>query len=69
MLYEVITVNDIGAICNDASVVALQARCTLMRERLLAFCGHAFGHRLMMDRIVPGGVAADLTETGVQELP
>jgi len=61
-------VNDIGAICNDASVVALQARCTLMRERLLAFCGRAFGHRLMMDRIVPGGVAADLTETEVREL-
>jgi Ni,Fe-hydrogenase III large subunit len=57
-------VNDIGAICNDASVVALHARCTLLRERLLQTAAACFGHRLMMDRIVPGGVAADLGPEG-----
>jgi Ni,Fe-hydrogenase III large subunit len=61
-------VNDFGAICNDASVVALNAHCTLLREQILQACGSAFGHRLMMDRIVPGGVAADLTDQGATAL-
>jgi Ni,Fe-hydrogenase III large subunit len=58
-------INDVGAICNDASVIAINARCTLQREDVLAVTGACFGHRLMMDRIVPGGVAADLTPEGV----
>src|SRR5207248_4578672 len=52
---------DIGAICNDAAFSLNHAHCGILRERVLAVCGGAFGHRLMMDRIVPGGVAADLT--------
>lgn len=55
-------VNDFGAICNDASAVAINAHCTLLRERLLQAADATFGHRLMMDGIVPGGVAADLTD-------
>lgn len=55
-------VNDFGAICNDASVVAIHAHCTLLREQVLQACADAFGHRLMMDCIVPGGVTDDLTE-------
>jgi len=55
-------VNDFGAICNDASAVAIQAHCTLMREKILQFCAQAFGHRLLMDLIVPGGVACDLSD-------
>ena len=47
---------DIGAICNDASFALIHAHCGILRERVLAACGRAFGHRLMMDRIVPGGV-------------
>ena len=53
-------VNDVGAICNDASVVVLHAQCTLLREAILQTANQCFGHRMMMDRIVPGGVAADL---------
>jgi Ni,Fe-hydrogenase III large subunit len=52
---------DIGAICNDASFVIAHAHCGIFRERVLAACDHAFGHRLMMDRILPGGVAQDIT--------
>jgi Ni,Fe-hydrogenase III large subunit len=52
---------DIGAICNDASFAIAHAHCGIFRERILAMCDQTFGHRLMMDRIVPGGVAADLT--------
>ena len=53
-------VNDVGAICNDASVVVLHARCALLREEILQTAARCFGHRLMMDRIVPGGVTTDL---------
>lgn len=57
-------INDVGAICNDASVVVLYANCTLLREDILQAAAHCFGHRMMMDRIVPGGVAADLRAEG-----
>jgi Ni,Fe-hydrogenase III large subunit len=53
---------DIGAICNDASFSLMHANCAILRERVLRFAGAAFGHRLMMDVVVPGGVAADLGE-------
>ena len=57
---------DIGAICNDASFGLMQAHCAVLRERVLRFAHGAFAHRLMMDAIVPGGVAADFTrESGV----
>jgi Ni,Fe-hydrogenase III large subunit len=46
---------DIGAICNDASFTLIHAYCGIFRERVLAAADRAFGHRLMMDRIVPGG--------------
>jgi Ni,Fe-hydrogenase III large subunit len=55
---------DIGAICNDAAFALAHAHCGIFREKILAACDRAFGHRLMMDRIVPGGVAADLTAEG-----
>ena len=57
-------INDVGAICNDASVLTINARCTLQREDILAVADACFGHRLMMDRIVPGGVAVDLSADG-----
>ena len=47
---------DIGAICNDASFTLIHAHCGIFRERVLAAADRAFGHRLMMDKIVPGGV-------------
>jgi len=59
-------INDVGAICNDASVVAILARCSLIREDILATAAHCFGHRMMMDRIVPGGIACDIAEGGVK---
>src|SRR6202042_1004865 len=55
---------DIGAICNDASFSLMHAHCGILRERVLRACAAAFGHRLMMDAIVPGGVAVDLAPSG-----
>jgi Ni,Fe-hydrogenase III large subunit len=59
---------DIGAICNDAAFALMHAHCGVLRERVLRAAEACFGHRLMMDRIVPGGVAADLTTAGVAAL-
>jgi Ni,Fe-hydrogenase III large subunit len=55
---------DIGAICNDASFALMHAHCSVLRESVLRAAGGAFGHRLMRDIIVPGGVARDLKGDG-----
>jgi Ni,Fe-hydrogenase III large subunit len=55
---------DIGAVCNDAAFALIHAHCGIFRERVLAASDAAFGHRLMMDRIVPGGVAQDIAADG-----
>jgi Ni,Fe-hydrogenase III large subunit len=56
---------DIGAICNDASFAIMLAHCGILRERVLRASDAAFGHRLMMDRVIPGGVATDLASDGM----
>ena len=55
---------DIGAVCNDAAFALMLAHCGALREEVLRACAAAFGHRLMRDRIVPGGVASDLSGDG-----
>jgi Ni,Fe-hydrogenase III large subunit len=51
---------DIGAICNDASFALMHAHCSVLRERVLRTVDQCFGHRLMRDCVVPGGVSRDL---------
>jgi Ni,Fe-hydrogenase III large subunit len=58
---------DFGAICNDASFSIMHAQCGVLRERVLRAAA-GFGHRLMMDAVVPGGVAADLAPDGAAQL-
>jgi Ni,Fe-hydrogenase III large subunit len=53
---------DFGAICNDAAFSIMLAHCGMLRERVLRCAAECFGHRLMMDCIVPGGVATDLAD-------
>jgi Ni,Fe-hydrogenase III large subunit len=55
---------DIGAICNDASFTLMHAHCSVLRESVLRAANTAFGHRLMRDIIVPGGVTRDLDNKG-----
>ncbi|HEX9706636.1 MAG TPA: NADH-quinone oxidoreductase subunit C [Steroidobacteraceae bacterium] len=55
---------DIGAICNDAAFSLLHAHCGVLREQVLRAADRAFGHRLMRDVIVPGGVTRDLDPDG-----
>ncbi len=57
---------DIGAICNDAAFALMHAHCGVLRERVLRAADAAFGHRLMMDRVIPGGVLQDLTAEGAE---
>jgi len=51
---------DFGAICNDAAFAMMHAQCGHLREQVLRVADKCFGHRLMMDEVVPGGVKRDL---------
>jgi Ni,Fe-hydrogenase III large subunit/Ni,Fe-hydrogenase III component G len=53
---------DVGAVCNDAAFAQMLNRCGQLREKVLRAADAAFGHRLMMDRVVPGGTAVDLLD-------
>jgi len=59
---------DIGAIAGDAGFPFLDARFALHREQFCAAAQAAFGHRLMMDFVVPGGIAADILPGGAEEI-
>jgi len=59
---------DIGAICNDASFSLMHAQCGILRERTLRAAQACFGHRLMMDVIMPGGVSHDITASGIAQM-
>jgi len=59
---------DIGAVCNDASFSIMHASCGLLREQVLRASNACFGHRLMMDCVVPGGMRFDLAAQGEREL-
>jgi Ni,Fe-hydrogenase III large subunit len=59
---------DIGAICNDASFALMNAHCAMLRESVLRAAGAAFGHRLMRDVIVPGGVGRDIGHGGAEAI-
>jgi Ni,Fe-hydrogenase III large subunit len=61
-------VGDIGAIANDAGFAFLPARLGWHRESLLRAANTAFGHRLMMDCVVPGGVTADIAPKGAETI-
>jgi Ni,Fe-hydrogenase III large subunit len=56
---------DIGAVCNDASFALMNAQTAILRERVLRAASACFGHRLMMDVVVPGGVTRDLRANSV----
>jgi Ni,Fe-hydrogenase III large subunit len=59
---------DLGALGNDAAFGVGLAQFSRLREDWLRLSMALFGHRLMMDRIVPGGVAVDLDEAGCRAL-
>lgn len=59
---------DIGAICNDAAFSLLHAHLGILREETLQCSEDLFGHRMMMDKIIPGGVGVDLENTLIPKI-
>ena len=51
---------DLGALGNDAAFGFALAQFMRLKEDWVRLNATAFGHRFMMDRIVPGGMACDL---------
>jgi Ni,Fe-hydrogenase III large subunit len=59
---------DVGAVCNDAAFPIMLAHCSVLRERVLRQAMTSFGHRLMMDCILPGGVRTDPAPAAAQAI-
>lgn len=53
---------DLGYLGNDGGFAFGLAQFSRMREEVLRVNANAFGHRLLMDAIVPGGVARDIDD-------
>src|SRR5512132_1428937 len=51
---------DLGALGNDGGFAFGLAQFSRLRENVLRSNASAFGHRLLMDIVVPGGIARDL---------
>ncbi len=61
-------VGDIGAILNDIAFAFGFYQFARLREEWQRVSREAFGHRFMMDCIVPGGVAVDLDERFIAQM-
>ncbi len=59
---------DLGYLGNDAALSFGLAQFMRLKEDWLRLSGALFGHRMMMDAIVPGGVAADLSQQGGEQI-
>ena len=59
---------DIGACCNDVGFTFAQAQCSRLRELWQRQNSDVFGHRLLMDVVVPGGVSRDLDARQIEVL-
>jgi Ni,Fe-hydrogenase III large subunit len=59
---------DLGALGNDAALAVGLAGFSRLREDWQRLSRELFGHRLMMDCIVPGGVRTDLDPGGLERL-
>ena len=59
---------DLGFIGNDGGLAVGLAQFSRLKEDLLRSNAALFGHRYLMDRIVPGGVAIDIDAAGRDRL-
>ena len=59
---------DLGAICNDVAFTFLMYQFSRLKEIILRTNHRLFGHRFMMDRVIPGGVAVDIEPEGIKEI-
>jgi Ni,Fe-hydrogenase III large subunit len=56
---------DLGYIGNDGGLAFGLAQFSRLKEDLLRLNATLFGHRYLMDKVVPGGVAADIDRDGI----
>ena len=56
---------DLGALGNDAGLAVCLSRFSSLKEDWVRLSHRLFGHRFMMDCIVPGGVAVDIDAGGI----
>jgi Ni,Fe-hydrogenase III large subunit len=59
---------DLGALGNDAAFAFGLAQFSRLKEDWLRLNRELFGHRYLMDCVVPGGTAIDLNEIGKEQL-
>ena len=59
---------DLGALGNDAALAFALSQFMRLKEDVLRLNREVFGHRLLMDRIVPGGVAGDLNASQTERI-
>jgi Ni,Fe-hydrogenase III large subunit len=59
---------DLGFIGNDGGLAFGLAQFSRLKEDLLRLNARLFGHRYLMDRVVPGGVAIDVDERASAEI-
>ena len=59
---------DMAAICNDVGFAFAYYQFGRLRETWLRDNKALFGHRLLMDRLIPGGVNVDVTKEGAKHM-
>jgi len=59
---------DLGYLANDVALSFGFFQFSRLKEKLLRTNARLFGHRYLMDAIVPGGVARDLARPGAEDL-
>ena len=59
---------DIGACCNDVGFAFAHAQCGRLRELWQRQNAQLFGHRLLMDLVIPGGVQRDVEGAAIELL-
>ncbi|MGH8310476.1 MAG: Ni,Fe-hydrogenase III large subunit, partial [Steroidobacteraceae bacterium] len=59
---------DLGALGNDAGFAVGLAQFSRLKETLLRSNASAFGERYLMNFVVPGGIAQDISESAGREL-
>jgi Ni,Fe-hydrogenase III large subunit len=59
---------DLGAICNDVAFAVLLYQFHRLKEILVRTNHRLFGHRFLMDRVVPGGVTEDLDAEDIRSI-
>jgi Ni,Fe-hydrogenase III large subunit/Ni,Fe-hydrogenase III component G len=59
---------DLGALCNDVAFAFMLYQTHRLKEVLLRTNLKLFGHRFLMDRVLPGGVSENLDADGIKTI-